>query len=71
MKNRHLLYTLSLLLLCCMLGCILNGCKQTNSFIVSNTEGSETMEEYRLFLDEYSGLKRPDCRGSSTIVPQQ
>ena len=20
---------------------------------------------------EYSGLKRPDCRGSSTIVPQQ
>ena len=21
--------------------------------------------------DEYSGLKRPDCRGSSTIVPQQ
>lgn len=52
MKNRHLLYTLSLLLLCCMLGCILNGCKQTNSFIVSNTEGSETMEEYRLFLDK-------------------
>lgn len=22
-------------------------------------------------LIEYSGLKRPDCRGSSTIVPQQ
>lgn len=21
--------------------------------------------------NEYSGLKRPDCRGSSTIVPQQ
>lgn len=24
-----------------------------------------------MFLNEYSGLKRPDCRGSSTIVPQQ
>lgn len=23
------------------------------------------------FTFEYSGLKRPDCRGSSTIVPQQ
>lgn len=22
-------------------------------------------------ITEYSGLKRPDCRGSSTIVPQQ
>ena len=25
----------------------------------------------RISFNEYSGLKRPDCRGSSTIVPQQ
>lgn len=32
--------------------------------------------KYAFYLEkdsvcEYSGLKRPDCRGSSTIVPQQ
>lgn len=29
------------------------------------------IELLQMLLHEYSGLKRPDCRGSSTIVPQQ
>ena len=41
--------------------------------IFEQIDGTYTLQgDYYLpDLTEYSGLKRPDCRGSSTIVPQQ
>ena len=34
-------------------------------------DGFRQSQEMVKLQNEYSGLKRPDCRGSSTIVPQQ
>ena len=45
--------------------------KNTNSHSLQDETSQNTDAIPQGETTEYSGLKRPDCRGSSTIVPQQ